>query len=445
MSPPSEPPRRSDEARPPVEEAAWALAGRVLREGKLQATEIGISEEGTILSIGRSVRASARRDVGEAVILPSATDLHVHFRDPGGSADVESFAAGTIEAAIGGVGLIGDMPNTDPPVTDRERFETKRGRVTGRAAVDVLLYGALTPGARVEELGGLVGGFKLYCSPTTGIEAAPTREEIGPLLERAYATGLPVSVHAEDPGLFRSDPSPRDLADWDRARPATAETSAVGDLLAAAPDELRLHFAHVTQRSVGERIAAAGRSFEVAPHHLLLSDRSSVGTFGKVNPPLRAEGVRAELEAAFYAGSVPILASDHAPHSASAKSRPFAEAPAGVPGVETMLPLFLARVRDQKLPLEVLLAAAAKRPAHWVGQPRGVIAIGARADLLVVDFRVRRTIRARDLHGPCGWTPFEGWEAIFPVEHYRRGRAIVRGGEYVGRPTGEIVRPMYAA
>jgi dihydroorotase len=115
-----------------------------------------------------------------------------------------------------------------------------------------------------------------------------------------------------------------------------------------------------------------------------------------------------------------------------------------MPNVETMLPLLLARVRTGELPLPVLLAAACDRPARWIGQPRGRIAIGHRADLIVVDFRDRRTIAARDLHAPCGWTAFEGWDGIFPREHYRRGERIVEGGEYVGGPTGTIVRPEFA-
>jgi dihydroorotase len=182
-------------------------------------------------------------------------------------------------------------------------------------------------------------------------------------------------------------------------------------------------------------------SFEATPHHLLLSDRSGRDARFKVNPPLRAESDRAALWSAFQRGDVPCLASDHAPHAASDKALAFDRSPSGVPGVETMLPLLFARVRANELALPTLLSAACDRPARWFGQPQGRIAVGDRANLLVVDFRIRTPIQGRRLHSPCGWTPFEGVEAIFPREHYRDGVRVVEDGEFVGAPNGTVVRP----
>ncbi len=432
-------------ASPELPGPDWVLAGRGLVDGHLQPIEIGISDDGTIVALGRDLHAPERHDVGESVVLPSATDLHVHFRDPGGPADVENFAAGTIEAALGGVGLVADMPNTRPAVTDASRLEEKRARVTGRTAVDVLLYGALTATSRVDQLAMAAGALKLYLSPTTGVERPPTRAEIPGLLQRAAASGLPLTVHAEDPAQFVLEPPPTSLSDWDRARPWTAEAAAVEEVIAAAPRELRLHFAHVTSARIAERIAKAGHSFEASPHHLLLSRASKVGPRAKVNPPLRSEGERAHLWELFALGGIPCLASDHAPHAASAKDVAFPLAPSGMPNVETMLPLLLAKVRAGELDLARLTAAAMDRPSRWIGQPRGRIALGHRADLLVVDFRSRRKITAGDLHAPCGWTAFEGYEGIFPREHYRAGERIVLAGEYIGTPTGVVRRPEFAA
>ena len=163
-----------------------------------------------------------------------------------------------------------------------------------------------------------------------------------------------------------------------------------------------------------------------------------------MNPPLRTEGERRELWEAFCRGEVPILASDHAPHPRDAKELPFERAPSGVPGVETMLPLLLARVRSGELELATLVSAACDRPARWLGQPQGRIAVGHRANLIVVDFKLRSKVEGKRLHSPCGWTPFEGWEGIRPREHYRDGERIVEDGEFVGRPTGRVVRPEYA-
>ncbi len=200
----------------------------------------------------------------------------------------------------------------------------------------------------------------------------------------------------------------------------------------------------MTTAAAGARIRSAGFSFEATPQHLLLSERSSSDPRFKVNPPLRSETERRALWESFRRGEVPILASDHAPHSAEAKDRPFERAPSGMPGVETMLPLLLARVRAGALDLPTLIAAACDRPARWLGQPVGRIAPGHRANLIVVDFRARHPLSARTLHAPCGWTAFEGTEAILPREHYRDGKRLVEAGEFVGALRGRVVRPEFA-
>jgi len=436
---------RRHEADPDVSEApAWILAGRAFVRGKLQPVEIAIDGAGRIQSIGRIRSGAPRHDVGESVILPAATDLHVHFREPGMGADVEDLASGTLEAALGGVTLVGEMPNTQPPVTDPERLAAKAARVPGRAAVDVLLYAQPTQDRALEALSRSAGAFKVYLSPTTGVDAPPALDAIPPLLERLSDLALPVSVHAEDPGAFPTLPPAEDARAWDATRPATAEARALGPLI-DRPTALRLNVAHVTTRASVERLRRAGLSFEASPHHLLLStDSAGKDPRTKVNPPLRSEAERAGLWAAFARGEIPCLASDHAPHPAEAKATDYARAPSGMPGVETMVPLLLAKVRNTELALPVLLAAACDRPARWFGQPLGRIAPGHRANLLVVDFKHRTTLSAGRLHAPCGYTAFEGWEAIFPREHYRDGHRVVQDGEYVGARDGRVVRPEFS-
>lgn len=419
------------------------LVGRAWVDGKIRPIEIGIDGSGAIAAIGRTLRGAPRHDVGEALILPSATDLHVHFRDPGRDPGLEDFSTGTLQAALGGVGLVADMPNTDPRVDRVDRLEEKESRARGRSAVDVLLYAAAAPGVKLAPLARRAGGFKLYLSPTSGVAQTPSPGKVVALLDDVAATGLPLAVHAEDPTMFDLTIVPESPADWNRVRPPLAERAAVDSLL-PAPGRLRLHIAHVTDAVISDRLRAQGHSFEATPHHLLLSENAPGGTRCKVNPPLRSERQRQGLWAAFARGEVPCLASDHAPHSEADKDRPFPVASSGMPNVETMLPLLLERVRAGDLELPILLAAACDRPARWIGQPRGRIALGHRADLIVVDFRARRKIAARDLHAPCGWTAFEGWDGIFPREHYRGGQRIVEDGEYIGGPDGTIVRPEFA-
>ena len=420
------------------------VAGRAPIAGRLTQVEIGVDGTGRIVRIARNVRGGERLDYGDLVLLPSATDLHVHFREPTQGERFEDLARGTEQAALGGVGLVGDMPNTDPPMDSADRLEEKARRSRGRLAVDVLLYGAAQPGGRIAEMSAYAGAFKLYLSPTTAVGEVPEPGEIRPVLEAVARTGLALSVHAEDPSRFRTtDPEPSSLAEWDLARPIEAEARGI-DRLLPSPPALRLHIAHVTDAAQVARLREQGLSFEATPHHLLLSTLAGPDARWKVNPPLRPEAARSALWEEFAAGRVPILASDHAPHPAPEKEGPFARAPSGVPGVATMLPLMLEQARTGRIPLTTLLAAACDRPARWFGVPMGRIAVGHRADLLVVDFRRHREIRARDLAASVGWSPFEGRGAVFPQHHLRAGVPIVDEGEYVGGRSGEIVRPEYA-
>lgn len=430
---------------------AWAappdlelvVAGRAFVRGRLQPVEIGIDGSGIISAVGRDLEGSERLDFGESVLIPSATDLHVHTREPGDEG-IEDLRSATLQAALGGVGLVGEMPNTVPPTDSVERVEGQVGRIGQRAAVDVLVYALARPGAPIRALGRVAGAFKLYLSPTTGVADPPAAEELPGLLRSVAGSGLPLTVHAEAPERFASDPPPATLEAWDAARPPRAEETAVDRLLPIAPPDLRLHVAHVTTASVAQRLRAAGQCFEATPQHLLLHADATSDAHRKVNPPLRSEELRRGLLAEFDAGNVPILASDHAPHASDAKGRPFALAPSGVPGVETMLPLMLQRVRSGDLALPVLLAAACDRPARWAGAPLGRLCVGHRADFLVVDFRIRGPLRGARLHAPCGWTPFEGRTAVFPRHHFRAGRRIVEDGEYVGDREGRPFRPEYA-
>jgi dihydroorotase len=426
-------------------EPEFVLAGRAFRGGRLQPVEVGFGERGEIVAVGRSLPGRHRRDLGEAVLIPSATDLHVHFRDPGPDPSLENFSTGTLQAVLGGVGTVGDMPNTDPPTTSVDRLESKIARVRGRAACDVVLYAAATGPAQVRRVGTLAGALKLYGSPTTGIEDPVPLSEWPMLLAAARGTDLPVTVHAEDPGRF-DGPADRatDLEGWNAHRDGAAELAAVDALLRSA-GTTRLHIAHVTSATVADAVRAAGHSCEATPQHLLLSaSNPRLGGLGKVNPPLRSGAERRGLFEAFRTQRIPILASDHAPHPLDQKTGSFAEAAAGMPGVETMLPLFLALVAKGELDLGTFQSASADRPARWLGLRTGRLLPGHRGHVYAVDFRRTVRLRARDLHAPCGWTAFEGREAIFPRDHYLDGRPVVRDGEYVGTPTGRAVRPEFA-
>ncbi len=186
---------------------------------------------------------------------------------------------------------------------------------------------------------------------------------------------------------------------------------------------------------------------EVTPHHALLG-RDVYADFGgaaKVNPPIRGEPDASALLAALADGRIDTLASDHAPHLAADKVRASIwDVPSGFPGVETLLPLMLTAVHDARLTLERLVHATSEAPAWtWGLWPRkGQIAVGADADLALVDMEKAGEIRAANLHGMNNMSPFEGRATKGAVvTTIVRGRIVVRDGQLVGEPGwGQPVR-----
>jgi dihydroorotase len=186
---------------------------------------------------------------------------------------------------------------------------------------------------------------------------------------------------------------------------------------------------------------------EVTPHHALLGREvyADFGGVAKVNPPIRGEADASALLAALADGRINTLASDHAPHLAADKVRASIwDVPSGFAGVETLLPLMLTAVHDGRLSLERLVHATSEAPAKtWGLWPRkGQVAVGADADLTLVDLERAGEIHAADLHGMNNISPFEGRATLGAVvTTLVRGRIVVRNGQLVGEPGwGQPVR-----
>lgn len=414
------------------------LEGRAFFQGSLASLAIGI-EAGRIVRVAKTLAGDERKDYGERLILPGGVDLHVHFRDPG-APHKEDFSTGTMAAAIGGVTTVLDMPNTVPPVTSKAAYEAKMAAVRSKANVDFGLYAALQSAGDAKAFQGVAPAAKLYMAPTTGnlevTEPGPIRD----IVAAVARAGLFTSVHAEAPWRFGREEG-RTLPAYNTLRPPEAEASAIRALAEAAKDAggtPRIHVAHLTSQAGFDALSGTPFSTEVSPHHLFLEATMPLQQRGKVNPPLRTPQDRTALWTAFANGHIDAVASDHAPHTKEEKEAPFDQAPAGVPGVETMLPLLLRVVKRGDLPMKRFVDVTAKRPAELLGLNAGVIEAGRLANLIVVEPRDISPIRASGLHSKCGWTPFEGMEAVFPQATYVRGelaaqdRALV--GERLGKP-----------
>ena len=406
------------------------LRGRVFYRGRIEPLDIGVDEGGKIAAIRRVLKGGDVEDHGDRLILPGGVDLHVHFREPG-LTEKEDFASGTRSAALGGVTTVVDMPNTRPPVTTRAALAAKAARVQGKATVDYGLYAAPPSGEDVPDLGGATA-FKVYMAESTG-GLQIGGDALRGVLEAAAAVPKLVVAHAEDAALFRKD-EPATLEGHERARPKESEVQAIRTLAQLRRDG-PVHVAHVTCVEALDAVPA-GVTTEASPHHLFLDCKKPLKALGKVNPPLRSPEDRDALWKAFQAGRIDIVASDHAPHTLEEKEQRFEDAPSGLPGVATSVPLLLRQVRAERLSLERFVDATATRPAALLGVPKGSIEVGGDADLIVVDARHAAKITRRRVRYKCGWTPFDGMEGIFPQTVYLRGERIVEDGEPVAEGTG---------
>jgi dihydroorotase len=409
------------------------IEGRAYIRGSLQDCCIGI-EDGKIREIKRSLTGERFRFGG--IILPAGIDIHVHFREPG-MTKKEDFLSGTSAAACGGITCVLDMPNTDPPATTPARIESKQELIEKKAMIDFGLYAALTEDSDVIGLAQAATAFKIYLAPSTGGLAVGDFNRFLELKDDLSETGKFTSVHCEDPQHIRKTEKRR-LEDHEASRPDTAEIGGI-DMAKRLTEVQRVHIAHVSSERGVESLARSGFTSEVTPHHLLLNVNSELGTMAKVNPPLRFKHDQNALWSAFVSGRIDLVSSDHAPHTLEEKEQDFENAPAGMPGVETMIPLLLDRVRSNSLPLSRVVNAVCERPAELLHLNKGRIEVGYDADLTVVDLKEVRRIRADDLHYKCGWTPYEGMNGVFPTATFLRGEQIVEDGNISTRPFGTYI------
>jgi dihydroorotase len=175
-------------------------------------------------------------------------------------------------------------------------------------------------------------------------------------------------------------------------------------------------------------------SVGVTPHHLLFDNNSIPvkNPFFKVNPPIRSSFDRQALWEGVQNGHIDLLESDHAPHTLEEKEQDFDDAPCGLPGVETMLPLFLAKVKREELSFARLISLICEHPAKLMNIPKGSLKIGNDADFIIVNLKDIRSISSEKLHSKFEWTPYEGYSAIFPSDVFLRGERIITKGECVG-------------
>jgi dihydroorotase len=429
-------------------------ADLVIRGGSIVSPDSVIDasvavKDGVIIAVGAEEAMPPARETLDARglhVLPGAIDVHVHFREPG-YPHKEDFATGTAAAAFGGVTTVFDMPNTIPPTGTAEALAAKHRIAAASAHVDYGLYGLLGEDT-IEHVPALVEGgvigFKLYMGNTFGKIPCPSTGAMLEAFETVAPTGKRVSLHAETNSIMeRRESRMREAGRLDplahlAARPAVVAVEAVSRAAILAEwTGARIHILHISSaeelRPLREAKArGVDITGETCPQYLFLSsdDYARLGGIIRLNPPVREARNQEPLWRALADGTVDIIATDHAPHSAEEKTRnDIWTVDCGFPGVETQMPLMLTEVAAGRASISDYVRWSAAKPAQiWGLYPRkGVIAAGSDADLTVVDLDRSWAIDDAKLQSRSKITPWNG-RAVrgLPLHTLVRGRFVMR-------------------
>ncbi|GAC1318505.1 MAG: dihydroorotase [Chloroflexota bacterium] len=450
---------------------ANAAVDLIVRNGRVVNTET-VYEADLALADGRVVAIAApgaldveAREVYDAsgrYVLPGIIDGHVHFRDPG-LEHKEDFHTGSRAAVMGGVTLVLDMPNTLPPTSTAALVEQKQRLAESKSYCDFGLLGLVVQD-NVDDLAPMaqagVVGYKCFLGESIGNIPAPDDGMLLDAFAHIARTGLRIGFHAENNAILqhrirklkaqgRTDP----LAHVE-SRPAIAEVEAIQRMaLFARAVGTRIHIFHLSSRDGLEmidewRAKGVDITCETSAHYSFLTsdDMRTLGAMLRMNPPVREPGHGAALFGGLVDGRVNAIATDHSPHTRAEKMHDdIWKAMSGFAGVETSVRLFLTYgVNAGRMTLPEYVRATSEGPARmWGLYPRkGSIAIGADADLTIVDLDKTGVIDASVMHGKNNHNPFEGHQTKGqPVATIVRGTIVMRDGALVGEPSGRMIRP----
>ncbi len=396
-----------------------------LRKGKVLA--IGAPPEG--------VQADVIIDAEGLIVTPGLIDAHVHLREPGNEED-ETIATGAASALAGGLTSVACMPNTRPPIDNQAAAEFVVSQARRARKANVYPVGAVSKNRAGEELAELgqrvaggAGGFTDDGAPVASASLMRRALEYASMFDRV------VMQHCQVPELTVGGVMNEGFESTRLGipgMPAAAEDIMVArDIRLAEITGGRLHIQHLsTSRSVELVREGKARGIKVTaeacPHHFTLTDEC-LRTFDsnfKMNPPLRT---RADIESVIEGlkdGTIELLATDHAPHSPEKKMRELDQAPFGIVGLETLLPItILALIEPGHLTWPDVIAKLTIHPARLLGIPKGTLSVGVDADVTLIDPNISWTIDPSRFLSKSRNTPDGGWNV--------RGRAhtVIVAGE----------------
>ncbi|MBM7578433.1 dihydroorotase [Jeotgalibacillus terrae] len=379
--------------------------------------------EGTIQSIG-NLEALHNEEIIEAggkVLSPGFTDVHIHLREPGGE-HKETIKTGTQAAARGGYTLVCAMPNTRPVPDDVETLNDIQNKIKEDAVIPVLPYASITQnlaGKEINDLESLAAqGAFAFTDDGVGIQSA---DQMLQVMKRAAQLNKAVVAHCEDNSLIHGGC----MHEGNRSAelglpgiPSVCESVQIArDVLLAEAAKCHYHVCHVSTKESVRVIRDAKKAgiqvtAEVTPHHLLLNEKDIPGEDAnfKMNPPLRSADDQQALIEGLEDGTIDFIATDHAPHAADEKAEGMLRAPFGITGLETAFQLLYTEfVKSGRWTMDQLIKWLSVKPAEVFGLNAGKLAVGADADLVLLDLTAESDINKDNFLSKGKNTPFNGY------------------------------------
>ena len=421
--------------------------GSCFIDGNLKQQDIGI-ENGKIVKIGK-LKEDVREtyDAKNLLVLPGCIDTQTHFREPG-STDTEDLHSGSRAAIVGGITAVFEMPNTNPPTSNKKEFQRKLDLAKNRMYCNYAFYfGATADNADdLADLKNLEGccGIKLFAGSSTGNLLVAKETDIEKVFKNSSKV---VAVHSEDEEILNINKKLIKNGDvhshpiWRSVECAMSSTRRIVRI--AEKYNKKAHVLHITTKEEIDFLSQhkGNITFEITPQHLTIyapDCYNKLGTYAQMNPPIRDKSHYDRLWYAVKNNLNDTIGSDHAPHLKINKDKKYPNSPSGMPGVQTLMPVMLNHINDGKLSLNQLISFVCENPVKIFGiQNKGFIKEGYDADFTIVDMNKKIIIKNENIESKCKWSPFN--EVEFkgtPVATIIAGKIKMKDGKILGEPDG---------
>ena len=423
--------------------------GTLITSSKVYKSDILI-EDGIIKKISPQINDECINiiDASNLHVMPGAIDPQVHFREPG-LTHKEDIHHGSRAAVAGGVTTFFEMPNTNPATISVELLNKKNEIAKNTSMANYSFFIGATHN-NIEEIKKINNncGIKIFMGSSTGTLLVDDERA----LEKIFANATRViAVHAEDEDILNKTAQkikPTKFSDHVKMRPVEAAVAATKKAIKyALKYNKKLHILHLSTAEEVEIIRQHKSTnlitAETTPQHLLLEAPdiyNRIGSLGQMNPPIREKYHQDELWNGLRDGTINCIATDHAPHTLEEKNNPYDKAPAGMPGVETSLPLMLNQVTKGKIELTDVVKWMCENVTKIYGiKNKGFIKPGYDADITIIDMNKEKTIKGNQMQSKCGWSAFDnqrlkGW----PVTTIVNGNVVYENEtintKFLGKP-----------